>query len=346
MKKLNINYYLFLLSIFCIISCTKDVIEEETIPNKAPIASFDFNDLIDNFELVSNSTDEDGDSLSIIWSTESELIKINSHNSEKAYIYLPVLEKEEEIEVHHIVSDGILSDTLIKTIRLPQTTNARKWGLGTEVIEEKSNNVEHEWYIDQKNTGTYYYENCGPSVATMSIKWINPNFNKTAEDARNTYRPEGGWWYTYDITNYLLKNGLYPYTEEIEHCDSLTHQIDEGNIVILCLDMYYVQREKKSKWRVDKFYLANTTGWGHFIILKGYKKMEDKVYFEVYDPYSMNKMYDDTSYKGKDRYYSGDDLEEASKNWWHFAIIVSPENVPISTAFRTLNESIPHQSGQ
>ena len=40
-------------------------------------------------------------------------------------------------------------------------------------------------------------------------KWLSKkDFNKTSEDARNTYRSTGGWWYTDDIINYLAINNL------------------------------------------------------------------------------------------------------------------------------------------
>ncbi|MCY6371032.1 SH3 domain-containing protein [Clostridium ganghwense] len=196
-------------------------------------------------------------------------------------------------------------------------------GLGKYETEYVHNDREYEWYIDQFNTGTHNYENCGPSSVTMAIKWANPSFDKTAQDARNTYRSEGGWWYTYDITNYLDKYKIENYVVEDITENSVKNQLKDGNVLILCIDSNYITYNPNKEEHVGRHY---EFGGGHFIVIKGYKVVDDKTYFEVYDPNSWGEVYENGSKKGKDRYYSSEDVRSSMDNWWPYMIVVSSNN--------------------
>ena len=53
----------------------------------------------------------------------------------------------------------------------------------------------------------------------------------------------------------------------------------------------------------------------HFVIIKGYKVVDDKLYFEIYDPNSWDTRYIDGTPVGMDRYYLADELVEAAINY-------------------------------
>jgi hypothetical protein len=202
------------------------------------------------------------------------------------------------------------------------------WGLGGFQLSVSANNKTYDWYIDQFGTGQYSLNNCGPASTTMAGKWSFPAFSKTTADARAAYRPEGGWWYTPDINNYLTDNNIPHSTIGLGSSASSTEQIitakiDEGYIMILCLDMFYIRNETKPDWRVDRFYNAPSAGWGHFIVVKGYRIIDDQLYFEIYDPYCNGKIYSDGALKGKDRYYRNEDIFTATSIWWNYAIVIS-----------------------
>ena len=240
-------------------------------------------------------------------------------------------------------ADGGITATCHITV---YTTEYHLWGLGEKLTQARSNNVNYEWYIDQVNTGTYSYSNCGPASVTMAIKWANPNFTGTAEGARNTYRSDGGWWYTSDIMNYLTANNTsfstYTFTPT-----SLVSLLNSGNIAILCLDMYYVRHLSEPAWyRIDKFYVTENPEWGHFIVVKGYKIVDGIIWFEVYDPWSLNVTYSDGSLKGRDRYYRGEDIILATDVWWKYMIVI---NTPASTRTKAIEidpSTIVHQWGR
>lgn len=109
---------------------------------------------------------------------------------------------------------------------------------------------------------------------------------------------------------------------------NLKSEIDAGNIVIICLDMFHVDYEKDPEHHVNKFYETNSVGWGHFLVVKGYKEIDGKVFYETYDPYSFSRTYFTGELKGKDRYYSSTDLNTATNNWWDYAIVIERSDSP------------------
>lgn len=197
-----------------------------------------------------------------------------------------------------------------------------KWGLGKELKEEFSLNRDYEWYIDQKETGIYNYNNCGPSCVTMAIKWANRDFDLPADSARSFALNDGGWWYASDITGYLDMNDVTNNIIEYKSVHSFIDNLKDSLIIILAIDAHYISFNYNQTHRTGRYYAAGED-FGHFIILKGYKIVDDKLYFEVYDPNSWGRKYEDGQYKGLDRYYSAGDLDLAIRKWWHYAIIIT-----------------------
>jgi hypothetical protein len=336
------KYFRFSLIIFLtILSCSK---EKENM-NHRPSADFTYTDEIDHIALHDESKDIDGDILKPFWVSTCDTIQIINPDSSSAYFNLPKLTDPAQLKIKLVVSDGQLSDSTFKNITVPKSTFERIYGLGTNLYKGYSNNVNYNWYYDQINSGIYAYNNCGPASATMAIKWVDEDFNKTPEDARNTYFCDGGWWYTIDIINYLNKYLVNNYTITISDIDAIQEQINSDNIVILCLDMSYIRDQVNDNWHVDKFYHANSKGWGHFIVMKGYKIVDDEVYYEAYDPYSCGLKYSNDTLKGIDRYYRSQDLDSAVTNWWSYAIIVSKNKLKSVTTGVDVSKII-HKPGR
>jgi hypothetical protein len=313
------KYFKFSLIIFLIIiSCS----EENGKRNYRPAADFTFTDEIDHIQLYGNPKDIDGDILTYEWVSMCDTIKILGSNSRSASINLPGLKDTAQVRIKLVVSNGYLSDSVSKNITLPKYTLERIYGLGRNFYKGHSNNVSYDWYCDQAGTGTYSLHNCGPTSATMAIKWANENFNKTPEDARNKYPGDGGNWGVHDVISYLNLYSINNDTINITQIDSIQRRINSGKIVILCVDMFYIRENEHENWHVDKFYPA-WKGWGHFIVIKGYKVVDNEVFYEAYDPYSFGLRYNNGTLKGKDRYYRSEDLNSAVIYWVPSAIIVS-----------------------
>jgi len=333
------NTFLLYVILYVAFSCSKD----NEIINHPPIADFEIMDRIDTYYLISSTTDSDNDVLSYEWTSESEIISINDSKKKNANFKLPALNESKTIGLSYTVYDGQTYVTAHKDIQLPILTEIRSWGLGRELKKEISNNVDYDWYLDQQNTGLYSEDNCGPTTVTMASKWYNKQFSESPEDARNTYRSSGGWWTTADITNYLEKFSVNHYILELNNSDTLINELEKGNIIILCLDMSYIQESTNDEWRVDKFYSSRYGGAGHFIILKGYKLVDNQLFFETYDSNSLGAFYEDKSLKGRDRYYRFIDIDKATNNWWDYAIIVSKDSFKSSIGVDS--EKIIHKYG-
>jgi hypothetical protein len=316
--------------------------------NKPPVVDFGFEDRIDRYLLINKSKDPDGDVLSLTWESLHYNATIN-YNNANPYMLLPYSSSDGTMDVKLTVTDGIYTVSATKTLPLPQTTWYRIYELGTAVRSAVSLNVNYNWFIDQNYTGTYSFENCGPTCATMALKWVYPNFRKTVEDARNTYWPQGGWWYTNNIVDYLELNNAEGTIISFgaNNSSNLISELDKGHIAILCLDMYYVRQETKGvQWPVDKHYYTANTDWGHFIVVKGYKIVGNHILFEVYDPASSQRYADGTN-RGIDRLYRAEDLTKSSEIWWKYAIVVHPETKLRKGKKSSFNmENIPNQKGR
>lgn len=228
-------------------------------------------------------------------------------------------------------------------VRASNNDYSYDWGLGHFLKIQVSNNRTYEWYHDQGTTGVYSSVNCGPCAATMSIKWSDSTFNRPPEYARNFYGINGGWWYTSDINNYLNDNNIPRAYIQLSNTaddtwEKLKKQLDYGRIIILTVDMNYIRSATSIQFRVDKFY-GTSPGWGHFLVVKGYKIVDNKRYYEVYDSYSNGLTYTDGTFRGKGRFYQFTDIFSASYNWWNYAFIIAPIGTQIDPS--TLRTAIP-----
>ena len=330
------------IAVTTIFSCCKD---DDIYPPIEPtlIASFTYEDEIDFFSFTSSSTGEISDYQWHISGNQQVMLLSPTEKSTA----IELLSEAATINISLTVKNNGGASTSSQNITLPPLTFSRQYGLGRNTEKECSNNVNYEWYIDQINTGQHSYINCGPVCATMAIKWSNQYFSKTPEDARNTYLPEGGWWYTNNIMDYLTDNGTAHYATSLTQICHLRDQLDNGNIAILCLDMYYVRYQSgKPEWRKDKFYSTPDKDCGHFIVVKGYKIVDGKVWFEVYDPGSLGAKYDNGTLKGLDRYYSGEDIIQATDVWWKLMIVINNPATPSVRSQAIDHSIIVHQRGR
>ncbi len=227
------------------------------------------------------------------------------------------------------------------------------FGLTGNIVAEKSLDKSYDFYRDQFDGSTYQGINCGPTVSTMAIKWADSTFTASPAGARLAIPENGGWWYTTDVQNYLQGNGINSAVVSLSNLDSLVKtSIDNNNLIVLCLDMSYVPYDGVDYQHVQKFYPTQGTGWGHFLLVKGYKQTSTNFYLEIYDPYSDLTIYKDLlvqQLKGKNRYYMDGGIKAATDVWWKYAIVVAPKGQQVVTSNRlqvNSTEKIPVAKGQ
>lgn len=221
--------------------------------------------------------------------------------------------------------DGTVSAWKVK---LTNNDYSIAWGLGLFISEERSNEGTRPqgWFLTQQNTGPQSNNNCGPAVTVMAANWSDASFAETIQDARNRipYGENGEVnWNPNDVCRYLFMNQI-PYVKEQLPAASLPFAelkakfitqvkgyIDDDRIAILCLSTSYISYdpEQDLECRVGRFY---SNVFYHFIVVKGYKMVDGQLYFEVNDPWNFGEQYKDGSPKGKNRYYSSDDLCKTS----------------------------------
>jgi hypothetical protein len=225
------------------------------------------------------------------------------------------------------------------------------WGMGGFQKPPVFNNREYEWYMDQANTGTHSYNNCGPTTTVMASLWSDPDHPDTPADARSRYRSEGGWWYTNDIVSYLDDYNIPNYivqlgTSSTSSAGILKGELEQGSIALLCLDMYFVEYQSMDEYRTNKFYRTDSQEWGHFMLIKGYREVDGELYWETYDSNNWWMTYKDGTAKGKDRYYHFAEIQEATSAWWNYAIIVSEKGMKKDSPAALDIADIPAASGR
>ncbi len=185
------------------------------------------------------------------------------------------------------------------------------WGLGQWLQRAVSNNRDYEWYIGQQTTDSCGDVNCGPTSVTMAIKWADSTNTTTVTDARIAFRSTCGTWTNNYLADYLNQNAIpfnwTPLPESATQMrDNFKAQIDSGRILIISLTMSSIRLGSAgSGTRVDRYYDG---GWDHCIILKGYKQVDNELFFEVYDPWDPGGTYTDGTPLGENRYYRYEDI--------------------------------------
>jgi hypothetical protein len=236
---------------------------------------------------------------------------------------------------------------------VPQT-ELQYFGVGGIMQGATSLSRSYSFYYDQFDGSTWQAINCGPTVTTMAIKWADSNFTKNPVDARNEILPSGGWWYTNHVQIYLTEHGINNTVDTLSDVAALVKQaVDNGDALILCLDMFSVPYNGLDYQHTQKFYPTGAAGWGHFLFVKGYKQTSTNFYLEIYDPYSGGDRYNSiggNQLKGRDRYYASDGIKAATNIWWPYAIILAPrgKSIRFSTHLKVdgLRKTIPVAGGQ
>lgn len=187
------------------------------------------------------------------------------------------------------------------------------------VRQEVHNDRNYNWYIDQGNTGWASNSNCGPSSSVMVEKWFNRNTIATAAGARDRYPMQGGWWSTNTVSQYLNDQRIPNRTIVYNGEDTLTDILDNGNIAIVCVNTGFISFNNNNNSNIGRFY--NYQG-GHFLVVKGYTHINNRLYFEVYDPNNWGEMYFNGQPKGKDRLYAANELSQSIFRWCGNIIVI------------------------
>ncbi|MEW9097099.1 MAG: SH3 domain-containing protein [Clostridiaceae bacterium] len=203
------------------------------------------------------------------------------------------------------------------------------FGLGKNETKYVTNDRPYEWYTSQYDTGKYSNNNSNVACATMALKWLKLDYNKSVEYARSTYINDGKPWDMDMLKSYLEKFGVksrrvWMSSYETWNDKPIIDELDKGNILIFGVWVDDLEYNPNPEERVGDFHLRKGKTFStNSIIVKGYKIVDGKTYFEIYDPACEDyQRYLDGTLKGKNRYYSSEQLSKSL----HYKYFIVPEN--------------------
>ncbi|WBW97636.1 hypothetical protein [Oceanirhabdus sp. W0125-5] len=257
-------------------------------------------------------------------------IKISDDEESPNKLFIEILDKlipkqEYTVKVkgqittkHH----NIMLNALEFKFPVPKIKLDESLGLGVYETDRKINDRNYEWYIDQGNTGEHSENNSGPAVAVMAAKWLNKDAEVSVNRARKIYYPDGDEWFSVTLKSFFDEYSIPAIVAEDIKSIDIKNQIDNDNIVIAYIDPKYIPYESNENSHINRYKIQEKK---HYILIKGYRVVDDKLYYEIYDPYNFGSVYEDNELKGKDRYYYEVDLINSIKNSWDNIIIVSSD---------------------
>jgi hypothetical protein len=345
----NKVYFLLLIAGFLqIISCKKDSRQPVPQQNTSLEASL-VNFSIDG-ELLNAAIDTETNVISVVVPRTSDQhslkVSLTLANQVNATINNIAITNGSTIDFSKSVHLTLASTDKKQSVmfQVNVQTDLQYFGVTGSVVAEKSLNKDYNFYFDQFDGSEFQSINCGPAVTTMALKWADSTSVSKPADARGVYPEHGGYWYTSDVQNYLFSKGINSIIDTLDNLDNVVKtNINNNNLLILCLDMHYPPYNNILYQHTDKFYRTDEPIWGHFLLVKGYKQTTTNFYLEIYDPYSDTATYSVITkgqLKGLDRYYSSAGIKVATDVWWPYTIVVAPKGQQVITSTKLRVNSI------
>ncbi|MBC8053917.1 MAG: hypothetical protein H7Y13_12700 [Sphingobacteriaceae bacterium] len=234
------------------------------------------------------------------------------------------------------------------TIKLQ--SNNQRIGLGSVVTEEKRLVKPYEWYVSQDTSGTSSKVNGGAACISMALKWTNvlkfsssdiSEIRRTSIEVFPLQARDPGYLFTPEcVAFYLgLKNVFHKIITLSPDPFDVTEQIDKGNLVIMLVDFAKIPFNTLGYQYTNRFYtLPDKTipTTGHWIVIKGYKRVDGNLFYETYDPYSKGEKYENGEPKGKNRYYYSQSISSGinGQNGWPYAFVIDKKQTVSNEVLR------------
>ena len=195
----------------------------------------------------------------------------------------------------------------------PETAEALTWGVWlprfapildriTQLCQapQETKSVENDrpypWYLRQEETGPHSINNCMPAATAMALRWVYPDNRATVEEMRALLPMGGEGWYPEQVSEILERYQVDFDTPPIA-LDTMVSALDAGHILLA---------------------LVNEGAYGHCLIVKGYERQGEGLWFTTYDSTSPRQdLYGD--WIGENRRVEAGALLRAMKNhWWQY----------------------------
>lgn len=154
--------------------------------------------------------------------------------------------------------------------------------------------------------------NCGPIAALMLSKYskhkkITQDLDANIQYARRSTQrnpTSNRWWGMRDIKKYFTQEGISHRSIDSQNKYTIKNQIDRYGAVVINVNMNNLSRGRTTGKPYITFPLPG--GWGHFLVIVGYKQIGDKLMYEVHDSYVKG---------GNNRLYDADEIHFALKRY-------------------------------
>jgi hypothetical protein len=344
--KNKVYLFLLLVSLFQVLSCKKDSQMQQPVNQQVPGLETGLLSFSINGQLLNAIIDTEVNTIRTLISHTADknnvIINFSLANQVNAFINNIPITSGSKMDISKLVYLTVSSADKKRstTFQVITQTDLQYFGLVGDVVEEKSLNKDYNYYFDQFDGSTWSSVNCGPAVATMAIKWADSTFSKRPGDARAMFSPDGGDWSDRNIGDYLHYYGITNAVDTIGNLDSLVKtNIDKNQLLILCLDWYYISYNPSTYQHINKPYPSTIPGTGHFLLVKGYKQMPTAFYLEIYDPWSQGRPYFPGIIPfepiGQDRYYLDTDIKKATDVWDTYVTIVASKGQKIVSSIKS-----------
>ena len=178
----------------------------------------------------------------------------------------------------------------------------------------KSNDPYGDMYIS-KDWGDI--SNCGPIAALMVSKFVQEktpetslrsNIRKVRQSVQKDIESTR-WWKMSDIKSYFSLRKIKYTSERIVKEDkfassNITDHIDKNDVVVINVNMNDLSMGRKIGKPYFTFPIPG--GWGHYLVIVGYKYIDDQLVFEVHDSFTK---------KGKNRAFYAKNIMSAIKGY-------------------------------
>lgn len=165
-----------------------------------------------------------------------------------------------------------------------------------EATRRIDNDRPYTWYLRQEETGPYTINNCMPAATAMILRWVYPKSQATVEEMRALAPMEGEGWYPEQVSDILEREQVDFETPYISQEEMLA-ALDAGHVLLA---------------------LINEGAYGHCVIVKGYERQGEGLWFLTYDPASPNRDIHGR-WVGEDRRMEAGALLRAMGNhWWQY----------------------------
>ena len=143
--------------------------------------------------------------------------------------------------------------------------------------------------------------NCGPIAALMLSKFskqrnLSSNLSNNIRYARKSTQrnpSSNRWWRMSDLKKFCTHEGIKHYSLKVQNKYTIKKQLDNHGAVVINVNMNNLSRGKN----IGKPYFTFPFpgGWGHFLVIVGYKQIGSKLMYEIHDSYikgGNNRLYD------------------------------------------------------